>query len=91
MGIGPIVGILPITMIKPSSSAPDLSGVFAVEFRGQQRDEADSPGHQRASRGLEDEESEQEPLVEGDEESPENFSFDSQQKSAPHRKVSFFA
>jgi len=52
--IGPITGIRSISMIKPTSPSPDLSGVFAVEFRKQADDE--KAGHQRAARGLEDEE-----------------------------------
>ena len=54
MEIGPITGIRPISMVKPPSPAPDLSGVFAVEFRGRQQDES-SNSSRRASRGLEKE------------------------------------
>ena len=64
MGIGPIIGIRPLTIIKPFAAAPDLSGVFAAEFRTQQQDEYSSRGNQRARRGLEDEEPESESLPE---------------------------
>ncbi len=90
MGIGPIVGIRPITMVKPSSPAPDLSGVFAVEFRGQERDETYSPSHQRAARGLEDEEPEEASLLEGDQQNSEDLSFDSEGRPRSSQ-VSFFA
>ena len=91
MGIGPIAGIRPITMVKPASSAPDLAGVFAIEFRGQDQQESYSPSQQSAARGLEDEEPDQELLVQGDEDTRENALFDSQQHAAPRNKVSFFA
>jgi hypothetical protein len=91
MGIGPIVGVRPITMIKPSASALDLSGVFAIEFRGQERDETYSPSHQSAARGLEDEESDADSLTESDEQPVEETAFETEQQSEPHRKVNFFA
>ncbi len=91
MEIGPIVGVRPITMVKPSSSSRDLSGVFAIEFRSQDQDESYSPSQQRAARGLEDEESEGEALVEGDERTGDELSLDSDRQVTPHRQVSFFA
>jgi hypothetical protein len=89
MGIGPIVGIRPITMVKPSVSSPDLSGVFAIEFRGQERDETYS--HQSASRGLEDEESESDSIAEPDEQAIEEIAFETRRQTEPQRKVNFFA
>jgi hypothetical protein len=89
MEIGPIIGIHPITMVKPLSSAPDLTGVFAVEFRGQEQEETYSPSHQRAARGLEDEESES--FVETTEEPFEEKSFDGDRPTQSSGKVSFFA
>jgi hypothetical protein len=89
--IGPIVGVRPITMVKPSSSSPDLSGVFAIEFRSQDQDESYSPSQQRAARGLEDEESEDESLVEENEETRDAMSPESDWQATPHRQVSFFA
>lgn len=87
MEIGPIVGIRPITMVKPLASAPDLTGVFAVAFRGQEQEETYSPSHQRAERGLEDEESEslaaEEPF--------EEESLDGKPQTQSSGKVSFFA
>jgi hypothetical protein len=90
MEIGPIVGIRPITMIKPATSSPDLTGVFAIEFRGQQ-DETYSPGNQRAARGLEDEESRDESQAEAADQAAEEPSLDSEHQPAWPRKVSFFA
>jgi hypothetical protein len=77
MEIGPVIGIRPVTMVKPTTSSPDLTGVFAIEFRGQQ-EETYSPANQRAARGLEDEESGDESLAEPAEqpvEAPRKFSF----------------
>jgi hypothetical protein len=63
MEIGPIVAIRPVSMVRPSpsgsDSGPDLPGVFAVEFRGQQREDSYTPSRQ-PDRGLEDEEEEEE-------------------------------
>lgn len=91
MEIGPIVGVRPITMVKPSSSSRDLSGVFAIEFRSQSQDESYSPSQKRAARGLEDEESEDESLVEENEQSRNETSRDSDWQATPRRQVSFFA
>jgi hypothetical protein len=63
MDIGPISSIRPVLPVRPSppgsDARPDLAGVFAAEFRDQQRDDAYSPSR-KASRGLEDEDSEEE-------------------------------
>jgi hypothetical protein len=91
MGIGPIVGIRPITMVKPSPSAPDLSGVFAIELRGQERDETYSPSNQSAARGLEDEELEDDTGVDAEERAVVEIAAENEQQSEPHRKVNFFA
>ena len=90
MEIGPIIGIRPIAMIKPTTSSPDLTGVFAIEFRGQQ-DQTYSRGNQRATRGLEDEESGDELLAEVADQTIEEPTRNSEHQSASPRKVSFFA
>ena len=90
MEIGPIIGIRPITIIKPTAASPDLTGIFAIEFRGQQ-DEAYSSGNQRAARGLEDEESGDESPAEPANQAEEELSRDSEHQPASPRKVSFFA
>jgi hypothetical protein len=56
MEIGPITAVRPVTMIKPSRSAPDLSRVFEVEYLGQSADDQYTPTSGKAARGLEDEE-----------------------------------
>jgi len=58
MDIGPINAIRPVAMVRPPRSAPDLSGVFAIEFRHQEQGAFDSPAR-KASRGLEDENAEE--------------------------------
>jgi hypothetical protein len=83
MEINPITAIRPVPMVKPSNVAPDLSRVFEAEYLGQSADDAYTPSHKKASRGLEDEEdgTELEDLVE--ESAPAEF--------AASTKVSFFA
>ncbi len=58
MDIGPVNAIRPVQAVRPSPPGsrenPDLSGVFATEFRNQQRDDSYSPSRNPA-RGLEDE------------------------------------
>jgi hypothetical protein len=60
MDIGPVSAIRPVSSVRPSppgfgnASDPDLTGVFAAEFRNQQRDDSYSASR-NASRGLEDE------------------------------------
>jgi hypothetical protein len=56
MEIGPITAVRPVTMIKPSRSAPDLSHVFEVEYLGQSGDDEYTPANGNVARGLEDEE-----------------------------------
>jgi hypothetical protein len=80
MGIGPIPALPPVAPVSRSSSAPDLTGVFAVEFRGQNQDDSYSPS-QKASRGLEDENSDNDTL---DAESGGNT-------DAPLPQISYFA
>jgi len=58
MDLGPISAIRPVTMIRPSASAPDLSRVFEVEYLGQSGDDEYTPANRKASRGIEDEEEE---------------------------------
>ena len=58
MDIGPISAIPPVTMVKSSPAAPDLSRVFEAEYLGQSRDDEYSPAHRKAARGLEDEDEE---------------------------------
>jgi hypothetical protein len=91
MGIGPIIGIRPIPMVKPPASAPDLTGVFDIEFRRQEQDETYSPSHQALARGLEDEESGEDTLSLGDEQPPEENSTSFEHDPANQRRVSFFA
>jgi hypothetical protein len=59
MEIGPVNAIRPVPAVRPSPPGrdSDLSGVFAAEFREQQRDDSYSPSRS-ANRGLEDEEAE---------------------------------
>lgn len=85
MEIGPIAGIPSVSTIKPTSAVRDLSGVFAVELRKQAQD--DAPEHQRAARGLEDEESEEVSASSEDEDSPDEIALDEQ----PQSNISFFA
>jgi hypothetical protein len=91
LGIGPIVAIGPITMVKPSAATADLSGVFAIEFRGREQDETYSRSHQSAARGLEDEESEADSVADSIEQPVEEIALETEPQSEPHRKVSFFA
>lgn len=85
MEIGPIAGIRPVPMIRTSSPAPDLAGVFAVELRKQAHQ--DAPPHQRVARGLEDEEADAHSADADDESSSGETAPDAQ----PHSRVSFFA
>ena len=55
MEIGRINAIPPVPIVKSSQSAPDVAGVFAVEFRKQERQEGDVADEERAARGLEEE------------------------------------
>jgi len=83
MDIGPISAISPVTMVKPSPVAPDLSRVFEVEYLGRTPDDEYTPANRKATRGLEDEENE----------SDADESSDAQTSSpaTPFGKVSFFA
>ena len=83
MEINPIAAIRPVPMVKPSTAAPDLSRVFEAEYLGQSADDAYTPSHKKASRGLEsdDDQGELDDLLE--EPAPAEF--------APSTKVSFFA
>jgi hypothetical protein len=59
MEIGPVSAVRPVSPVRPSPpGSGSLTGVFAAEFRDQQGDDSYSPG--KASRGLEDEESDDE-------------------------------
>jgi hypothetical protein len=82
MDISPISAIRPVTMVKPSPAAPDLSRVYEAEYLGQSRDDEYTPANRKAARGLEDEEGEtmEEELAEED-----------TQRAIPSAKVSFFA
>jgi hypothetical protein len=70
MDIGPVSAIRAVSAVRPSPPGsdgnPDLSGVFAAEFRGQQRDDAYSPSR-KATRGLEDEDEEMNGELDGSE------------------------
>ena len=83
MDIGPISAISPVTMVKSSPVAPDLSRVFEVEYLGHSREDDYTPSHRNAARGLEDEEDES-----GEEESAEALTG---AQAPPSGKVSFFA
>ncbi len=87
MGIGPVTGVRPVTMVKPSTTGRDLSGVFAVEFREQDQEEAYSRSHPAAARGLEDEETDD--VAEQESLTQESSSDDPH--TGIHPKVSFFA
>jgi hypothetical protein len=86
MVIGPVSVIRSIPSVRPSSLGsdlnPDLTGIFAAEFRDQQRDDSYSPSR-KASRGLEDEDDDTE-LIE-----PESAS--ELQIAASSSAISFFA
>ncbi|HEY3626539.1 MAG TPA: hypothetical protein VGL00_09650 [Terracidiphilus sp.] len=81
MDIGPISAIRPVTMIKPSAAAPDLSRVFEVEYLGQSSDDEYTP-HRKAGRGLEDKDQEEE---------PDATEFEMSEAANFSGKVSFFA
>ena len=65
MDIGPVNAIRPIQAVRPSppGSGDNLTGVFATEFRNQQRDDSYSPSR-NPSRGLEDEDDDLDPADE---------------------------
>jgi hypothetical protein len=88
MDIGPVSAIRPVPAVRPSPPGsdgnPDLSGVFAAEFRGQQRDDAYSPSR-KAARGLEDEDEEMDGELD-DSEPASEFRI-----AASDRSISFFA
>ncbi len=79
MEIGPILGIRPVAPVAPRPAAPDLSGVFAVEFRKQDQD-ATYTSSQKASRGLEEEN-----------EDNDFFEAESGDSGLPSSQISFFA
>ena len=91
MEIGPINSVRPISPVKPSSSAPDLSGVFAVEFRGRQQDESSSSSYRKAFRGLEEEETEDESLMDDGAGAAENAAMADGDDHRAERQVSIFA
>ena len=88
MDIGPVNAIRPILAVRPSppgsSQNPDLTSVFATEFRQQQRDDSYSPSR-NPSRGLEEEDNDFGPEL-GDETTPE-FRLTAPSSSS----ISFFA
>lgn len=57
MDISPISAIRPVTSIRPSPAASDLSRVFEVEYLGQSGEDEYTPVN-RNVRGLEDEDDE---------------------------------
>lgn len=61
MDIGPVSAIRPVTMIRPSPAAPDLSRVGETENRGHSADDEYTSNDRKAARGLEDEENEATP------------------------------
>ena len=86
MEIGPVTAVRPIPSSRPSppgsSENPDLTGVFAAEFRDQQRDDSYSP-NRKASRGLEDEDD--------DVETSEPESMHEPRLAADSSSISYFA
>jgi hypothetical protein len=92
MDIGPVSAIRPVPSVCPSppgfgsasDADPDLTGVFAAEFRNQQRDDSYSPSR-NASRGLEDEDDGTDSEIAGHE--PANES----RAAVSERSISFFA
>lgn len=82
MDIGPISAIRPVSTIRPSPIAPDLSRVYEVEYLGQSDDEYTAA--RKAARGLEDEEGE---AAEGLEEETGTGT----RPAAEASRVSFFA
>ena len=58
MDISPVSAIRPVTLIRPSSGAPDLSRVTETENRGHSGEDEYTPGEGKAERGLEDEQDE---------------------------------
>ena len=78
MDIGPISGIRPVAMGNAAERAPEMKGVFAVEFRREEEDESYSPS--KASRGLEEDDAE-----EAKDEEP------AEAGGAAARTISFFA
>lgn len=58
MDIGPVSAVRPVTMIRPSQAAPDLSRVGETENRGRSGDDEYTPADGKPARGLEDEEEE---------------------------------
>jgi hypothetical protein len=82
MDIGPISAIRPVTMIKPSLKAPDLSRVFEAEYLGQSKDDEYSSDNRNPSRGLEDEE---------DTDAAEALANETSEGAAGSGKVNFYA
>jgi hypothetical protein len=90
MEIGPVNAIRPVSSVRPSPPVSgngsdqntDLTGIFAAGFRDQQRDDSYSPSR-KASRGLEDEDSE--------EDAADPQPAWEQQNSLEENSISFFA
>jgi hypothetical protein len=58
MDVSPISAIRPVSPVRQSWSAPDVSRVFEVEYLGHSRDDEFTRGNRDTARGLEDEEAE---------------------------------
>ena len=82
MEIGPVSAIRPVTMIKPSSTAPDLSRVYEVEYLGESGDDEYTPANRSAARGPEDEDQEG---------APDAMEFETPEATNAAGKVNFFA
>jgi hypothetical protein len=94
MEIGPIAAVRAVPMVKPSRSNGDLSAVFAVEFRKRTNEETYSSNQQKAARGLEDEELEdnlQDEAFEEDAAAESASSAGSHALKSGANKISFFA
>jgi hypothetical protein len=56
--ISPVSAVRPLTLIRPSPGAPDLTRVTETENRGRSGEDEYTPAEGEAKRGLEDEEDE---------------------------------
>ena len=91
MEIAPVSGIRAIAAVKPVQSAPDLAGVFAVEFRRQAQDDSYTSSQRKAARGLEDEERDGDVAEEVDVSGGESELAEAAQYDRSGTSISFFA
>lgn len=93
MEIGPITAVRPVSPVKPSRRDVDLSAVFAIELRKQNDEETDSSSHQKAARGLEEDDLQDDIIGEDDLRREVNTEDADMPPSsvATSNKISFFA